>query len=107
MWRSLAIHHRQGFVIAASVKPIYKLLLNELKDFTCNGATVSSIANCISDGALCSDVGTCNSDTGTCICPDGREGQYCERDTSSSSSLALPIALGTTPHTHTRTRMCH
>jgi hypothetical protein len=77
------------------VKPLYSILLNELKGFTCNDEPVSALASCISNGALCSDVGTCSSDTNSCICPNGREGQYCEEVTSSSADVALPIILGT------------
>jgi hypothetical protein len=65
-----------------------------LDKFTCNGVQVSSLSGCISpDGYLCSDAGTCPH--GVCKCESGREGQYCEGFTSSSSDNTVTILLGT------------
>jgi hypothetical protein len=87
-------HHRQGYIVAASEKALYRRLLNGLKEFTCNGQPVSALSNCISNGDLCSDVGTCSAMTGSCVCPDDREGQFCERFKSSSSDASTAVLLG-------------
>jgi hypothetical protein len=68
-----------------------------MKQFTCDGNTVSYLSACISDSTLCSGVGTCSTDTGTCICPQGYEGQYCEQESSSSSDVVLAVVLGLSP----------
>lgn len=86
---------RQGFAVTSKVPRMKRQFLLQLRDFTCDGVVVSSVAPCIDDaGLLCSDAGQCVS--GTCQCDKGREGQYCELITSASSSSdeTVAIALG-------------
>jgi hypothetical protein len=83
---------RQGFVVATSVDIIYRKALDQLKKFTCDDKPVSALYGCIWDGQLCSSAGTCTN--GVCVCESGREGQYCQEFTSSSSDSLLVI-LGT------------
>jgi hypothetical protein len=84
---------RQGFIQASRDAKLQRRFLNQLKQFTCAGAPVSKLYNCINDGRLCSDAGACTNNE--CVCDSGREGQYCEGFVSaSSSSDASTIAIG-------------
>ena len=100
---------RQGFIQASTDAGLQRRFLNLLKEFTCDGVAVSSVAGCINDGGLCSDAGVCTNNT--CICDSGREGQYCAGFVSaSSSSDASTITIGSsslTHHTHTHARTTH
>ncbi len=78
--------------MATSVDIIYRKALDQLKKFTCDDKPVSALYGCIWDGQLCSNAGTCTN--GICVCDSGREGQYCQ-DFTSSSSDSLLVILGT------------
>jgi hypothetical protein len=86
---------RQGFVLVTNEAQLRGQFLNQLKAFTCDGDTVSHVANCINDGQLCSGAGVCTNNK--CLCNTGREGQYCEGTISGSSDNTLVIALGKLP----------
>jgi hypothetical protein len=88
----LDVVDRHGFVLATKVRSIKSRLLDQLKRFTCDGVQVSQLANCILDGQLCSNSGSCINNE--CRCDTGKEGQYCETTTSSSSDNTLVIVLG-------------
>jgi hypothetical protein len=78
---------------------LLQIVLNTLITLTCDGEAVSSIYGCVKDGVLCGDAGTCTDNA--CVCNSGYEGEFCEDlvSTSSSSNIALAVALGThTPH---------
>jgi hypothetical protein len=80
---------------------------------TCNGQHVLSTWSCISDGILCSGMGTCTD--GQCNCSTGREGTYCQTDStvasSSDNTLAITLVTCTHARTHdtrtTRAYSCH
>lgn len=86
---------RQGFVLVTKEAQLRGQFLNQLKAFTCDGDTVSHVANCINDGQLCSGAGVCTNNK--CLCNTGREGQYCEDTISESSDNTLVIALSKLP----------
>jgi hypothetical protein len=58
------------------VDRINKTMISRIASITCDGAKVSSVANCVDDGTVCSDQGTCLS--GSCVCNSGYEGDYCQ-----------------------------
>ena len=92
---SQRIARRQGFVLASSDAGLTQSFLLQLRAFTCAGAPVSSLYNCITpEGELCSGAGSCVNST--CLCVGGRTGQYCQEGTSSggSSAVTLAVALG-------------
>jgi hypothetical protein len=86
-------HNRQGFVLTSAADTTYmSTWLDYLNNFTCDGLTVSSVANCVSNHQLCSNAGICTDNA--CVCNSTRHGQYCEFVVSASSNNALVISLG-------------
>lgn len=95
---------RQGYVLATVAAALEADYLTALKGFTCDGVTVSALANCISDdGSLCSSAGSCVNSR--CECQSGRTGTYCEQfvDSSSVSDTTIAVVVGTTRTPHSAT----
>jgi ABC-type phosphate transport system substrate-binding protein len=91
---ALKVADRNGVVLTSEIPVWKKMMLKAVTGMTCNGAKVSSIAGCVTDGVLCSDRGQCIYNS--CECSSGYEGTHCEIDvsTSSSDSTVLAATLG-------------
>ncbi|SPN79556.1 Serine/Threonine-protein kinase [Brazilian cedratvirus IHUMI] len=88
---TVSVSQTQGYFITNDNPLLRAHMLNSLKNFTFQGVQVSAIAPCVYDGTLCSEQGTCQQ--GVCVCNPGREGEFCEKVSSSSSSDLLTILL--------------
>lgn len=84
---------RQGFFVASTIPYLRSRFLDLMVNFTCNGTSVSTISNCVSQGKLCSDRGTCTGNT--CLCNDDACGKYCEKTCTKTTSRTLIFVLGT------------
>jgi hypothetical protein len=90
--RATQLASMRGYIITSTEDALKRQFLNQLKAFTCNGVTVSQVANCVNNGELCSNVGTCTNNA--CVCHSGLTGQYCERLVSNNTlAIALGVAL--------------
>ncbi|AVL94173.1 putative serine/threonine protein kinase receptor [Megavirus vitis] len=84
----------QGYYIAAKNPTLMAHNLNLLKVFTYDNVTVSNIANCIYQGTICYNQGTCNENS--CLCNSGRDGYYCELESSNGTDKTIIIILSVT-----------
>lgn len=81
-------------IVASGSSVLLSYMLDTVSSVQCQGAFVSSLAGCVTGGAVCSNMGVCNDNA--CTCKAGREGTYCE-SVISESSVLVPVLASVLP----------